>query len=157
MESNQSSGAIFSRDRQYRYVLWRAWDPNKPAVMFIGLNPSRGDEQHDDPTIRRIKKLARDWGFGKLIMTNLYAYITPYPADLFKSSEPIGSENDHFLKEYGKQCRSIVFAWGKQGNLNRVEAITRLFPNARCLGRNLDGTPKHPLYVRKNSKLHKWS
>ena len=40
--------AILSEDRKYRYILSRTWDETKPAVLFIGLNPSTADEKTDD-------------------------------------------------------------------------------------------------------------
>lgn len=66
-------GAEFSPCRRYRYVLWRTWDPAAGSVNFIGLNPSTADEQVDDPTIRCCIGFARDWGYGGLVMTNLFA------------------------------------------------------------------------------------
>ena len=45
------SDALFSKDRVYRYALWRIWDLKKPKVLFIGLNPSTADEIKNDPTI----------------------------------------------------------------------------------------------------------
>ena len=47
------SDAHFSKNRIYRYALWRTWDESKPKVLFVGLNPSTADEIQDDPTIRR--------------------------------------------------------------------------------------------------------
>ena len=61
---HDGNGAVFSPDRIYRYVLYRVWDEAKPRVMFIGLNPSTADESVDDPTIRRCKRFAADWGYG---------------------------------------------------------------------------------------------
>jgi len=53
--------AVLSRDGLYRYALRRVWDPARPAVLFIGLNPSTADHRIDDPTIRRCVRFARDW------------------------------------------------------------------------------------------------
>ena len=36
-------GAVLSRDRLYRYALWREWDTSKGTCVFIGLNPSAAD------------------------------------------------------------------------------------------------------------------
>ena len=55
------SDAFFSKDRLYRYALWRIWDNELPKVLFIGLNPSTADEVKDDPTIRRCIRYALDW------------------------------------------------------------------------------------------------
>ncbi len=45
-------GALLSRNRLYRYALWREWDSNKGTCVFIGLNPSTANETEDDPTLR---------------------------------------------------------------------------------------------------------
>lgn len=37
--------ALLSEDRKYHYILSRTWDEAKPAVLFIGLNPSMADEK----------------------------------------------------------------------------------------------------------------
>src|SRR5205809_2941149 len=71
-------GAIFSKDHLHRYALWRLWDTQKPAIMFIGLNPSRADETYNDATIIRCKNFAEDFGFGRMHFLNLYSFITPY-------------------------------------------------------------------------------
>ena len=71
------SGANFSRCRRYRYTLWRRWDPERPLVMIIGLNPSTADACQDDPTIRRCIGFARVWGYGGLVVTNLFDKATP--------------------------------------------------------------------------------
>lgn len=59
-----NKGAMFSKCRKYRYVLWRIWDDDKPRVMFIGLNPSIAGAIIDDPTIRKVIGFAKRWGFG---------------------------------------------------------------------------------------------
>ena len=66
--------ATLSADRVYRYVLKRTWLEERPFVMFIGLNPSIADENEDDPTTRRCMRYAGSWGFGGLIVTNLFAF-----------------------------------------------------------------------------------
>ena len=66
--------AILSEDRKYRYILSRTWDETKPTVLFIGLNPSTADEKTDDPTIRKCINYAKCWGYGKILMANLFAF-----------------------------------------------------------------------------------
>ena len=66
--------AILSEDRKYCYILSRTWDETKPTVLFIGLNPSTADEKTDDPTIRKCINYAKCWGYGKILMANLFAF-----------------------------------------------------------------------------------
>lgn len=138
--------AKFDPSRAYRYWLLRAWDDSKPTVMCIGLNPSTADEERDDPTIRRLISLFDRAGFGSFYMTNLFALVTPYPAELFKSVNPIG-ENDSHLRDIRKRCEKVVFAWGNFKVNGRDKEVTEMFPDSCCFGLNKNGTPKHPLYL----------
>lgn len=149
-------GAKFSDDRKYRYVLYRIWDKSKPFVMFIGLNPSTANETSDDPTIRRVKRFAKDWGFGGVYMMNLFAYVTAYPEELKKCSDPIG-DNDLWLAIIAGKCSEVVFAWGdfKEAHERSKQAV-EMFPNAKALQINKNGTPKHPLYVSAAIKPHRY-
>lgn len=146
-----SSGAEFSDDRKYRYALWRIWS-EKPLIMFVGLNPSTANETSDDPTIRRVKKFAYDWGYGGVFMCNLFGLVTPYPKDLIAHPNPIGDNND-WLEKISSRCEKIIFAWGgfKEAK-TRSQQVIKMFPNAFALHINADGSPKHPLYVRGDIK-----
>lgn len=151
--------ALFSEDRKYRYVLWRRIKDEAglffrgeenvelPHIMFIGLNPSTANENEDDPTIRRVVRFAKDWGYGGVYMMNLFAYVTAYPEELKKCSDPIG-ENNIWLEKIKARCSDILFAWGNfKEAAARAEEVMKMFPKAVCLGVNKNGTPKHPLYI----------
>lgn len=146
------TGAEFSECKQYRYGLWRKWDADKPNIMFIGLNPSTATATMDDPTIRRVKRFAMDWGYGGVYMCNLFAFISPYPEDLKTWADPVGG-NDYWLLYFASMCKDVLFAWGSFPEAEeRARIISERFPNAICLGLNKNGTPKHPLYIAANTK-----
>lgn len=148
---SETSGAEFSECRKYRYALWRKWDECKPCIMFIGLNPSTASENMDDPTIRRVKRFAKDWGYGGVYMCNLFAYVSTDPKELILCSDPIGA-NDERLLRFAMYCKDILFAWGSFPEAEeRAKIVTEMFPQAVCLGFNKNGTPKHPLYVSANT------
>ena len=78
----KGSGAIFSH---YRYQLWRIWKPEKPLVMFIGLNPSIGNEEKDDQTLRILREFLEPWENGKyggFYIGNLFAFVASKPTYL---------------------------------------------------------------------------
>jgi len=146
------SGAEFSECKQYRYGLWRKWDIDKPNIMFIGLNPSTATATMDDPTIRRVKRFAMDWGYGGVYMCNLFAYISPYPEDLKAWADPVAG-NDYWLLHFASMCKDILFAWGSFPEAaERARIVSAMFPKAVCLGLNKNRTPKHPLYIAANTK-----
>ena len=153
--TNHESGAIFSQCRKYRYVLWRIWDDLKPKLLFIGLNPSTGNELEDDPTIRRIKKFANNWGYGGVYLMNLYAYITPNPKDLFKQTD-LQKDNFKHMLHYSKLSNNILLAYGnfKLPNSQPIDIIKYYMKhkNIFILGTNKNGTPKHPLYISGNTQ-----
>ena len=150
------SGAIFDTNRTYRYVLWREWNEGLPKVMFIGLNPSTANEWKDDATLRRTIRLSKQWGFGGLYMLNLYAKVSTNPKLLFQSKDPVGRLNDRYLSRYSKKCKEVIVAWGKMPEEKRVLAVTSMFPRAKCITCNLDGSPRHPLYVKNDARLKRW-
>lgn len=144
--------AFFSDDKKHRYVLQRIWDKALPKVMFIGLNPSTANETDDDPTIRRVMRFAKDWGYGGVYMLNLYSFVTAYPSKL-EVSQHARITNDTFLRGYGKKSKEVVFAWGgfKEAKCNSLK-MELMFPDATALQINADGSPKHPLYVKADIK-----
>jgi len=151
-----SMSAEFSADKAYRYVLRRWWDDSKPYIMFIGLNPSTADDKEDDPTIRRCVQFAKSWGYGGLCMANLFAYRATKPIKMLASYTPIGVDNDIWLKRLTLQADKIVAAWGVHGNhKNRDKAVMSFIPDLYCLGITKNGHPKHPLFLKKNTKLIK--
>lgn len=145
-------GACFSPDRKYRYYLWRIWDANKPAILFIGLNPSTADATMDDNTIRRVRRFASDWGYGGVYMMNLFAWVTPYPAELLLCQDPLGDNNKWLLEISGK-CKDVLCAWGSFPEAaSRAKEVQAMFPKALALVINKDGSPRHPLYVPAKTK-----
>lgn len=146
--------AIFSECRTYRYALWRWWDKTKSSALFIGLNPSTADETKDDPTIRRCIRFARDWGYGGLCMANLFAFRATDPKVMKKCRFPVGSENTNWLMRLSEQSAVVVFAWGTHGgHEERDMVISDLIPGGMCLGKTKNGHPRHPLYIKADTKL----
>ncbi|MCO4470957.1 MULTISPECIES: DUF1643 domain-containing protein [Streptococcus] len=143
--------AILSEDRKYRYILSRIWDEAKPTVLFIGLNPSTADETTDDPTIRRCINFAKSWGYGGILVANLFAFRSTNPQRLYTEQDPVGSANDFYIKEYSDKSKLTIACWGNHGNfINRSEEVCKLVNSLYCLDINKSGEPKHPLYVKHN-------
>lgn len=149
----EDNGAEFSKDRKYRYVLWRIWDSQKPFIAIIGLNPSRAHESKNDNTITKVVKVARNNGFGGVYMLNLFALVTPYPEELQASDNPLG-DNDGWIEKISAKCSKVVFAWGNfKEAQERAKDVIKMFPDALCFVQNKNGSPKHPLYCKDNTKF----
>lgn len=147
--------AVLSDDGLYRYQLRRSWGTEKePSVCWIMLNPSTADADLDDPTIRRCTAFSNRWGFGHLIVANLFALRATSPKALLAAPDPIGSANDAHILAAAGESDQVIVAWGTHGTLhNRAAKVTQLLTGAGnhrllCLERTKDGHPKHPLYVR---------
>lgn len=150
--------AIFSRCHRYRYLLSRVWDAEKPACGFVLLNPSTADEKQDDPTIRRVMNFARDWGYGGILLGNLFAFRSTEPANLYlHDGDPVGKDNDQHLRTIAETTPLVVLAWGVHGKLygrgdQVLELLEPWWGKLRHLGMNAGGTFKHPLYLRGDIK-----
>lgn len=150
---NMIKSAEFSDCGKYRYVLIRHWDEGKPYAMCIGLNPSTGNAENDDPTIRRLITILSNIGFGGLYMTNLFALISAYPEDLRKCCDPV-KDNDIWLARVRQNAKEVIYCWGnfKQAEY-RAKKIKTMFPVSKCFGKNFNGSPKHPLYLKSQTQL----
>jgi hypothetical protein len=140
------AGATFSRDRRYRYRLWRRWDRTRPLVAFVMLNPSTADARHDDPTIRRCLGFARRWGYGGIEVVNLFAYRATNPTALRKVRDPVGRGNARHIQSALARAALVVLAWGADTQSSRHVSVVR----AHCLGLTRAGQPRHPLYLRRD-------
>lgn len=147
------SGATFSDCGLYRYRLHRTWDAAKPSAAFIMLNPSTATESILDPTIRRCIGYSARWGYGGLVVGNLFALRSTNPNKLYDVADPIGPENDIYLREIALSTAIVICAWGKYGALvRRGDAVLSMLRGLgvipRALKLNRDGSPAHPLYQR---------
>ena len=109
--------ANFSACRKYRYSLKRVWNRQSPFVLFIGLNPSTADEINDDPTLTRCMDYAKRWGYGGVCVANLFAYRATKPTDMLRVNDPIGIDNNSWLKKLSKAAGLTVVAWGNHGTI----------------------------------------
>lgn len=142
-------GAVLSDDRIYRYALWRTWDASKPTIMFIGLNPSTADETTDDPTVRKCIRFAKAWGYGRLIMANLFALRATDSVQMLRAPEPIGDQNDAWINRMADRADFVVAAWGNDGqHKGRSFEVRSQLTDLHCLKVNATGEPSHPLYLK---------
>ena len=149
----EGSNAVFSNCRKYRYALWRRWDPENPLVLFIGLNPSTADEVKNDPTIRRCIGFAKDWGYGGVMIANIFAFRSTSPERMKNHKEPVGKENDWWIIQLAESAEMVIAAWGNHGTfLNRYQQVQNNLNHMKCMGLTSQNQPRHPLYLRRDTK-----
>jgi len=82
-------------------------------------------------------------------MANLFAYRATDPADMKAAENPIGSQNNKWLKILAEDAGLIVAAWGNDGAyLGRSDQVKKRLKDLYCLKMNKSGEPAHPLYQR---------
>jgi hypothetical protein len=146
------AGATFSPCRRWRYLLWRRWDAAKPVANFLMLNPSTADEVKLDPTCARARDYAERWGYGALIVTNIFAFRNTDPNRMKAAQDPVGPGNDAAIVKAAKESGIVVCAWGNHGSfLERSCEVRALLSKSKikphALRLNANGEPAHPLYL----------
>lgn len=120
--------------------------------MFIGLNPSKANETDSDNTVTRVRNFSIRWGYGGFYMMNLFAYVSTDPDKLIVCKD--NTLNDSWLSQVRKLCKDVVFAWGNfKIAESRAKEVIAMFPDAKALFLNKNGSPRHPLYVPSNIEL----
>jgi len=127
------------------------------------MNPSTADEFKLDPTVRKCLVWAILWGYGELVVTNLFAYRSTDVRQIKRVDDPIGSDNDKFIQEVMENCKDglIVCAFGRNGlYLNRhwdlFTIADKVEAKLHYLHMNDDNTPAHPLYLSSSLKPIWW-
>tara|TARA_R110002020_G_scaffold185004_1_gene382468 strand:+ start:3460 stop:4062 length:603 start_codon:yes stop_codon:yes gene_type:complete len=151
-------------DDQHRWWLRRWWSAG-PYVCWIMLNPSTADASRNDPTLHEVIRFTRLWGFGGLVVVNLYPFISSSPAACRRWAKwgAPGRGPDWYVRDrlwknedvIAREARAadlVVAAWGAgawDGDwVNHVIETVQSeapFPALHCLGKTASGAPKHPL------------
>ncbi|MBU9720268.1 MULTISPECIES: DUF1643 domain-containing protein [Bacillaceae] len=142
-------------EKKYRYWLECIWNDNLAKVTLIMQNPSRANEKICDQTMTRCINYAEKWGYGGIIVVNLFALIATDPSELKYSNDPIGKDNDFYIKKAADESEKVIFAWGEKfGNFRgRSDQIKAIFSGEEvyCIRKTKKGNhPRHPLYLKKD-------
>ena len=156
------TGATFSSCRRWRYLLWRRWDESRPVANFLMLNPSTADERQLDPSCTRARRYAERWGYGALLVTNLFGWRATDPEQMKRARDPVGRGNDAAILRAARAAKLVVCAWGNHGaHGGRAEEVLNLLLSNRLvlhlLRLNGAGQPAHPLYLRGDLEPKTWS
>lgn len=160
-DGRRGSGAVFSRDGAWRYLLWRIGHPRGRLLGIGMLNPSTADEQADDPTIARCRRIARELRFPCLLVWNIFAFRATDPMALMQADDPVGRHDDAAIVLAVSLCRRTILAWGNHG---RHRGRSGLMPDLLAhsasrptvLGMTGLGEPKHPLYLPADIRPRPW-
>ncbi len=143
-------GATFSPCGLYRYLLEAVWDARLGLVLWVMLNPSTADATKLDPTLTRCLKFTQRWGFGGLLVANLFGLRSMDPQALRRAADPVGPENDAAILGAAARASFVVCGWGTFGVLrHREDDVRRLLHgyDLHALRVTRGGDPSHPLYL----------
>jgi len=154
-------GADFSPCGRYRYTLRRRWLVGRGSILWILLNPSTATAETDDPTIRRCIRFAQSWGYQRMALANIFALRSTDPRGLLDVDDPVGPENDRYLKLLvGQRHDIVVCAWGVHGVIldrgTQVADMLSKHQDLHALTTTKDGHPRHPLYLKSELQPRLW-
>ncbi len=127
------------------------FESEERAIVWIALNPSTADENQLDPTLRRIRGYSMAWGYNTFYMLNLFAFRATDPRDMRRAEDPIGPDNDRWIREIAQRTDRVMCAWGRHGlyRNRQADVLAQLDGLNLCyLEKTADGLPKHPLYLK---------
>ncbi|MBJ6986247.1 MULTISPECIES: DUF1643 domain-containing protein [unclassified Devosia] len=154
--------AVISEDGRYRQVMRRWLGEQFPEryILFIGMNPSTADASVDDPTCAREWGFSRREGFEGMVKCNVGDYRATHPKMLLEDGvEAVSPVNLPTILGLATKAGRVVLCHGK---LNKalapagqqlVSALEAAKVPLYCFGKNGDGSPKHPLYLRGDTQL----
>lgn len=157
--------AVFSDDRQYRYLLSRTiprwfWECDaERTALFVMLNPSTANATRDDPTIRRCMGYAGREKCTRLLVGNLSPLRATSPDTLrLNGADPehVRDTNFRMVHAAASAADLVIVAWGAYGHWEgRDRAMLGLLADVPlwCLGKTKAGQPVHPLMQKGDAPL----
>lgn len=148
----------------HRYGLSRLWDENRPTLCWVMLNPSTADDLNDDPTIRKCVGFAKQWGYGRISVVNLFTFRATDPKHLKAAGYPTGdpSVTDLALRGAFDRASKVIVAWGANvkatgETADRAKEVLSMIHEAghapQALRITESGQPGHPLYIPYSTTL----
>jgi hypothetical protein len=146
------TGAVFSLDELYRYVLWWVWDSRLPVWLYALLNSSTATQVKLDPTLTRQVERTRRGGGGGIVVVNSGAIRETDSKKAVKYSDPIGPHNRDWVKLVARQCDMCIAGYGPMaskfgGDKLFADIFKEMGVTLHRLELTNSGIPRHPLYT----------
>jgi hypothetical protein len=146
--------ALFSEDRKERYWLFRQWDKLKPLALVVLKNPSEhSTEKEDSKTMASLIRLIKFNGYGGFYVMNIY----PVVSTKLVFAPSVLEDNLNQMREIAEKCKDIIVGWGNSVRVDDARKVSEFLWGLKhrlyCFGYNQFFTPKHPLYVRGQTKI----
>jgi hypothetical protein len=122
---------------RYAFAVWWGDETLGSTVTWVLLNPATGDtDGRPRPILTGCRNRAKRWGYGGLIIVNLFAYRSRDPRRLLSVPPEValGPHNDTIIKKVSSDTAETIAAWGDHGTIvGRDEAVRPLLSNPNCL------------------------
>jgi len=145
-----------SKDNNFRYALGTK---GEKTLYCFGINPSTASNTEYDPTIRKVKSVAKKNGFENVVMLNIYPQRATDPNDLDEEVD---------RKEHKKNLQIIIntiddssTVWAAWGNLISKRSYLKyclMDIQQKLKAKKIHwvkmgeltkkGNPRHPLYLK---------
>ena len=147
----------------YRYRLHLTWEPSKPAMMALMMNPSAAGHEGSDRTVNRAIGFAMRWGYGRLYVANSAASRATVQETLDTVEDPIGPANDAALRDMASRAAFSLAGSGSPkatslpgAGLRAARMLAAEGHRLHVLKLSADGSPWHPLYVKADTVPMLW-
>lgn len=141
---------------KFRPWLLRQWASDGRHALWVMLNPSTADAEHDDPTLLSCIRISKHHGFGGLRVVNLYDWRATKVSDLKREGCPRSSEWWPAITSAIAATDTTIAAWGASaGPYHAAQMLTwlRMYRPVYRVALTKDGQPGHPLYLRADTPL----
>lgn len=154
--------AQFSDCGRYRWLLaWPSGVANERVMAVVAANPSKAGQLKpdgtmlSDPTVSRMRGLAKDLGLGWLWMVNARSWIATDPREVPPDPRAIGDQTDMAILTAALGAELVLVAYGHLAG-TRAPRVLELIRQAgkvpHALALTQDGTPRHPRGVPKSAR-----
>ncbi|WP_198143723.1 DUF1643 domain-containing protein, partial [Staphylococcus haemolyticus] len=110
--STLKTEAIFSDDKQHRYLLKKTWNSEKQSITIITMYPHYDGILNIDLTTQLImNKVSEMDAFGSINFVNLYSNITT-PINLKHLENAYDKHTDIQIMKAVKESDEVILAWG---------------------------------------------
>lgn len=112
IKSTIHTEAIFSDDKQHRYLLKKTWDEKKPVCTIITMYPHLdGVLSLDLTTVLILNQLANFEQYGAVYLVNLFSNIKTHE-NLKHIKEPFDKHTDIYLMKAISESETVILAYG---------------------------------------------
>jgi hypothetical protein len=124
-KSSLKTEAVFSENKEHRYLLKKEWDKNKKKAMIIMINPSTADSMLIDRTTMYVINNLSQLGYGSVDILNAFSKISTKISLSNDMDDLVTKENDVYVQKSATKADSIIIAWGSKGRSNGKMKIRR--------------------------------